>query len=368
MDTFWQFGGNVSNLIFWLSSFLTKPEMPGWIVLLIVLALAVLMMMAWHSAQTKLNAIQWLESAVEKTKDEVNFAAEVPRIGAEATKRRNEKGYRHITAAWDEFRETFIVDETVQPPVLRNSIRPSAFFNVEDLHCGPGFYRLLPGLFVTIGLFLTFLGLISALQAISIDADASAQDMRKALNALLGAASAKFIMSLTGLLSSILFTIFLRICFTDRIEAKIHRLCVLLEERLSFISLEDLAMRQLEIARGQEEVFKRIGLELVEKLGEPLRKEVPDRIASSIQTAMGPLLDQVGKAGASGVDQMVGDLSKRLSEDVGRALSEASTQLSAAAEKIAILSERMDQSSGQMGREMENYFRLSFGKHTLIGI
>lgn len=345
----------MSQLIFWGSSFLTREEMPGWISILILCWLVLSVVMLVSSMRRKLATIRWLDGLVAKTSSEEDFTAQSPRIDSEVKTRHSRNGYAHITAAWSEFRETLVLDETVSPPVLRNSVRPSGFFSVEDLHYGPGFYRHLPGLFVSVGLLLTFLGLISALQAIGngLSIEATPEEMRGALNDLLGAASAKFIMSLTGLLASILFTITLRISM-GRVERAIHKLCARLEERLSFVSLEGVAIKQLVIARGQEDSFKRIGLELVEKLGEPLRKEIPESIANSIGAAMAPLLERVGKAGADGVGQMVNDLSSRFSDDVGRALSEASTQLSAAGEKIARLSDRMDQSSGRMGQEMES--------------
>ncbi|NEX48281.1 anti-phage ZorAB system protein ZorA [Pseudotabrizicola algicola] len=348
-------GTSMSQFIFWVSSFLTQEQMPGWISILILCWLVLSLAMVVLTTRRKLTTLRWLDELIKKTANEEDFTAQSPRIDSEVKTRRTLKGYVHITAAWSEFRETLVLDETVTPPVLRNSVRPSGFFNLEDLHYGPGFHRHLPGLFVSVGLLLTFLGLISALQAIGsgLSIEATPEEMRGALNDLLGAASAKFIMSLTGLLASILFTITLRVSM-GRIERSIHLLCARLEERLSFVSLEGVALKQLAIARGQEDNFKRIGLELVEKLGEPLRKEIPESIASSIGAAMAPLLDRVGKAGADGVGQMVNDLSSRFSDDVGRALSEASTQLSAAGEKIARLSDRMDQSSGRMGEEMEN--------------
>ena len=132
----------------------------------------------------------------------------------------------------------------------------------------------------------------------------------------------------------------------------IHRLCARLEERLSFVSLEGVALRQLAIARGHEDSFKRIGLELVEKLGEPLRKEVP----KSSPLPSGPPWPRSWNGSARRARRGWADRQRLvlpLFEDVGRALSEASKQLSAAGEKIARLSERMDQSSGRMGQEME---------------
>lgn len=345
-------GTGMSRFIFWGSSFLTEEQAPGLVSVGLLIWLLISVLAVGISARRKLLALRWLEDQVKTAKDEAEFAARVNKISQEAKKVRTKNAYAHITAAWDEFRETLIEDKSADRPVLRNSVRPSSFFNLEDLHFGPGFSRYMPGLFVTVGLFLTFLGLISALQQITGLSDASPEDMRASLDGLLGAASAKFIMSLTGLLASIIFTIVLR-WLAGRVERRIHALCIALENRLSFISLEAVSMEQLDIARGQKDSFMEIGTTLVAELGRSLQKEIPESISSSISSAMAPLLDKVGKAGADGVGQMVTDLSSRFSEDVGRALSDASAQLSAAGDKIASLSERMDRSSGQMGQEME---------------
>lgn len=353
MEFFADIGTGMSQFIFWGSSFLTEEQAPGLVSIGIMSWLILSLLVVGISARRKLTALRWLEGQVRTAKDESEFTAQVNKISQEAKKLRTRTGYLHITAAWDEFRETLIEDKGADRPVLRNSVRPSSFFNLEDLHFGPGFSRYMPGLFVTVGLFLTFLGLISALQQITGLSDASPEEMRASLDGLLGAASAKFIMSLTGLLASIIFTIVLR-WLAGKVERRIHTLCADLESRLSFISLEEVAMEQLEIARGQKDSFMEIGTTLVAELGRSLQKEIPESISSSISTAMAPLLDKVGQAGADGVGQMVNDLSSKFSEDVGRALSDASAQLSAAGDKIASLSDRMDRSSGEMGREMES--------------
>lgn len=350
-------GSATSQFIFFGSSFLTQEAAPGLVSIGILTGLLIAFMLVGLSARRKLAALKWLEVQVRNTKDKQEFAAGVNRISQEAKKVRTLKMYAHISAAWDEFRETLIEDNGADRPILRNSVRPSSFFNLEDLHYGPAFSRYVPGLFVTVGLFLTFLGLIAALRQITGMSGASPEEMRASLDGLLGAASAKFIMSLTGLLASILFTVFLR-TLTGNIEGRIHTLCAALEKRLLFISIEEVAMEQLTIARGQKDSFMEIGTTLVAELGRSLQKEIPDSISSSISAAMAPLLDKVGKAGSDGVGQMVTDLSSRFSEDVGRALSDASEQLSAAGDKIASLSDRMDRSSGQMGQEME----VSIGK------
>lgn len=352
MDIILHYGAEMSRFIFWVSSFLTQEAAPGLVSITILFALLLACILVWLSASRKLSALRWIEDQVQTSKDQPEFAAGVNRISQNAKKVRAKKGYAHITAAWDEFRETLIEDKAGAEVVLRNSVRPSSFFNLEDLHYGPAFSRYVPGLFVTVGLFLTFLGLIAALRQITGMSQASPDEMRASLDGLLGAASAKFIMSLTGLLASIAFTIVLRIS-TGKVENRIHRLCAALEVRLTFVSLEEVAMEQLTIARGQKDSFMEVGTTLVAELGRSLQQEIPDSISSSIRAAMAPLLEKVGRAGTDGVGQMVTDLSSRFSDDVGKALSEASAQLSAAGDKIASLSDRMDRSSGQMGQEMD---------------
>ena len=255
---------------------------------------------------------------------------------------------RLVATAWDEYSETFVHRAQGDRSVLCNAVRPSQFFNPEDLHFGVGFWRILPGLFVTVGLFLTFLGLISALHAMNTAEGVS----EEAMTNLLSVASAKFIMSLTGLACSIVFTIWLR-KGTGWVESALHKVNRALEQRLSFLSLEGLSVEQVEATREQKEHFRRIGMELVEELGRPLREELPKTISDSIGNAVSPLIAQVGELGTASVGDMVRDLSSRITTDVDDALTRASEQLGQAGDRLGALVERMDGSSGRMGSEME---------------
>ena len=253
-----------------------------------------------------------------------------------------------VATAWDEYSETFVHHLEGDRSILCNSVRPSQFFNPEDLHFGVGFWRVWPGLFVTIGLFLTFLGLISALHAMNTAEGVS----EEAMTNLLTVASAKFIMSLTGLACSIVFTAWLRFG-TGRVESAIHNVKRELEQRLSFLSLERLAVEQVEATREQKEHFRLIGMELVEELGRPLREELPKTISDSIGDAVSPLIAQVGELGTASVGEMVRDLSSRITTDVDGALRQASEQLGKAGDRLGALVDRMDGSSDRMGSEME---------------
>ena len=75
--------------------------------------------------------------------------------------------------------------------------------------------RILPNVFVGIGLTITFLGLIAAL---SVATTNLTDDLEGAIEGLLAASSAKFYTSLFALFSSILLTIYLR--YIDKVRDK----------------------------------------------------------------------------------------------------------------------------------------------------
>jgi len=79
---------------------------------------------------------------------------------AEANKTEEQKS---VAEAWKEYRETHVVDDQDGTFVVRIAVRPSQFFNLDDLHFTQGFWRIVPELLVTVGLSLAFLGVISAL-------------------------------------------------------------------------------------------------------------------------------------------------------------------------------------------------------------
>jgi ABC-type transporter Mla subunit MlaD len=94
-------------------------------------------------------------------------------------------------------------------------------------------------------------------------------------------------------------------------------------------------------------------MELVAEIGRPLREELPAAIQSSIADAMAPIVEKVGKMGAEGVGDMVSGLSNKLTDSIGLALSEVSNKISDASDRLGALADRLDQSSGRIGSEME---------------
>jgi len=330
---------NVDSSLVNLGEPVEKGAAPGFVaaVLFAFLILGVLVYSIQVSRRTK--AIFWLYNLIKGYETPQEFTQNITDIDMEVRKRWGEKTYDELARGWLEYKETLVLYGDGESRHFRNSVRPSTFFNAEDLNFTPGFWKIVPGLFVTIGLFLTFLGLVAALDSLKVSGMDAVQ-LKGSLQNLLDAASAKFVMSLTGLACSIIFTIRLRLG-VSQIENRLHEFCNHTEYLLKFISLEDIATDQLAAIKEQKEHFRTIGLELVAELGRPLKEDLPVTIAQSISDAMSPLVSKVAQVGTEGVGGMVEDLSAKFSDDVSKALNEASTSISNAGTMIDTVSENM---------------------------
>ncbi|WP_313903874.1 anti-phage ZorAB system protein ZorA [Rhizobium leguminosarum] len=346
---FQEIGRSVVEFILSTANILVKDQAaPGIVALGLMALFAICTALFIRKTYRQKNAVAWLKRQIENSKSGADFSRDIDRLSAAINEGSNNQYRRRLARAWHKYRETLVPHEEDGKIILRNAVRPSMFLNPEDLGFSVGFWRIVPGLFVSGGLFLTFLGLIAALQSLG----GRAAIDNAAMQELLSVASAKFIMSLTGLFCSILFTIFLRGVYGG-LEEAIHDLCGAIEKHLTYISLEALAAEQLNATREQREHFRLIGMELVAEIGRPLREELPEAIQKSIAGAMAPIVEKVGKMGAEGVGDMVSGLSNKLTDSIGLALSEASQKISDASERLGSLADRLDQSSGRIGTEME---------------
>lgn len=340
-------GVPVETGVLFSAGLLKNEGTPGLVVLGLLIALGVVLWLAISRLKHQAAALDALARDVNALSPEDAAARGFEGIGSKLRDRAKGMAAKALCEAWDEFGETLIVDERNASGVLRNTVRPSAFFNVEDLGYGPGSFRIVPGLFVSIGLALTFLGLIAALHQMA-DRQITAETMQD----LLKIASAKFIMSLTGLVCSIILTLVLR-RYMGGVEKALHRLVRGLEKQLSFASLEQIAMDQLKVQQAAEEVNRKIAFDMVAELSRPLREELPVTISSSIASAMQPMFDKMSSQGMSSMSTMATELSQQVSGSVERALTVASERIAQAGDRIGQLADRMDQSSGRMGSQMD---------------
>lgn len=342
-------GVEIKNRIIALAELLTKSESsPGLIAAALILTSCVLGVWYWIRTHHQMKAVQYFDSSVRKYDSIETFAD-----GYDEFRHRIKEDYRQpgpqeaLWEAWDEFSETVVPDDIDGPVRLRNSIRPASFLNVEDLGFGPAVFRIVPNTLVSVGLFLTFLGLVAALHQFSQSMSDAAGEMDSAMQDFMQIASAKFVMSLVGLFCSIIFTYLLR-ARQNKLDRLLHRLCTGIERRLVFVSLEDIGFRQLKAAEEQKSHLQEIGTNMVAQLREPL-DALPGAITTAISSEMRPIFDKVGSLGSSNMEGLVGDLSQQLSHSVGNALTRASESLGEATDRIGMMVDRMSDTNSQAG-------------------
>ncbi len=274
---------------------------------------------------------------------------------------RKGRAARSLFSAYSEFCETLSIVGRGDTARVHNSIRPAAFLNVDDLGFSLKGWRWVPGVFVSIGLLLTFLGLVAVLQTSKelLRPEDNAATM-EALQQLLGQASAKFIMSLSGLACSIVLNLVLRF-WTVRVERAVERFASALERNMAFVSLEDLAGKQLKAIEDQTVQQAELNTHLVAKLSEPLNRVVEQSVQN-----VGTMVDQLGKDITSGIGGSLDAVSERMEaaanslSTIGEDLSSAASQfdealssstqsLTAALTRLEEVSEKLTNASGAVG-------------------
>lgn len=237
-----------------------------------------------------------------------------------------------LVQAWREFQES-IVGEDETP--IRNTSRPSAYF-----------LRVIPrqatltfasNIFVGVGLILTFLGLIVALNTAARGmSGGGVADAQRALVGLLTVSGAKFFSSVAGLVASI----WLRAAehsLARRATAPVARICELLERGLLYIPLQRVAVEQLEVLREQRDQMRFFNTDVALQL--------TDRIGEQFRAAMDPVTESLGDLNSSmvSVTQGIGAGAREAIEKV------SGDQLRGLSDTLALLRERLDEIGSKVG-------------------
>ncbi len=254
-----------------------------------------------------------------------------------------------LTNSWKEFVETTVKPEN-ETEKLRNTVRPSIFFNREVLGMEHGMWKRVPTLFVSVGLFLTFLGLVAALdqtgQILNKANDSVATS--QALQELLVIASAKFVMSLTGLACSIVFTLRFR-QVTSRVDKVLHKLCEDIEKSCDFLSTQFLLSQVVDHTKEQTNHLKAFSTELVAQIAKPLTIELP----KTIQNTFEPLINEIREGTNQGIENLVGSVSDQLAESINSAIESMNSTIESTRKSFESIVDRLDESAGTMGGRLD---------------
>ena len=259
--------------------------------------------------------------------ERVSFAKNFGRI--EQTMETSQARSPSLVQAWLEFEEN-IIDPT-NDIVIQSTTRPNAFFARAIPR--PKELALWSNTFVGIGLLLTFLGIVVALNATAqgLDAGASVQKTQTALHLLLTITSVKFFTSIAVVFCSILLR-YAGEHLQSKIDKKLALFCELLERGMLYVPPQTIAAKQLEEMKRQSAQLEKFNTDLALQIGE------------QFNTAITPLAASLGQ-----LNDNIGGMSERLGEGVGRAVEgAASGELRALGRTLHALGEQLQGLSGSV--------------------
>lgn len=228
-----------------------------------------------------------------------------------------QEGAHNLVQAWREFQES-MVDESASP--VRNTNRPSAFFNraapkLTVLHFASN-------IFVGVGLILTFLGLIVALNTAAQNMGEDITAAKLSLEHLLTVAGAKFFTSVAGLGASIWLR-FTEYNLSKKIRRDTDLICELLERGLLYVSPQRLAVEQLDVLREQRDQLKffntDVALQLSERIGAQFAQAIAPVAASltELNDNMTSVTQGIGAGAREAIEKVSGEQLRGLSETLG---------------------------------------------------
>ncbi|TPI65512.1 hypothetical protein FJ420_11545 [Mesorhizobium sp. B3-1-3] len=264
---------------------------------------------------------------VQKTKDMVDFATSYPSM------HKRLEQHPLLGHAWKEF------DETLVPPkeeggVYRNTVRPQAFVNMSVARehlLGLKLVGSIPGYFVGIGLLLTFVGLVLALnKAATAVNSVDAEGMQVATRELLQVATFKFSTSIAGLGASIFLSFWFKLNLSV-IESVFDKFCKAVERKLRYTAPQAITAEMNETLAGQLTELKQINsADFFARMGENLSPQIQTAFASAMAPVTASIDQAVGKLSTnsqSGVAELVTRFSESVQGGAGTELRELASTL-----------------------------------------
>ena len=301
-----------------LFTHLAQPWVPWALSLLIlVAALAIWLDFRWRRLEPLLRGLDDAIAVVEETEGQASFRQRFPQV------------FQRLAAnpvvgeTWRAFAPT-LAPAPNNDDAMGYTRRPGDSFN-ETLLGSAGvnqrFYGAVPNLLVGAGLLFTFIGLVAALYFASAGVAASNVEVaQRALRDLLAAATFKFVTSIAGLASSLVFS-WREKAQLYRVHNRLVRFCSALEARMMPVTSESMAGAQLAEMRQQTALLRRLTRDLFVRLPEG----VEAGIAAEIGRAVGPLRDALREA-APALRRLAEPLTEMLAAEIATARAVAASE------------------------------------------
>lgn len=213
---------------------------------------------------------------------------------------------------------------------------PGAFLTADRMP-GSGYvkwYSTLGGVFLTLGLFFTFVGLSAALLQVAGEEGGGSLDptqLRHAVEGILAVSSVKFITSLAGIAAYIFWTIAARFAASGQ-DKNVNRLVSEVRRLSTYVAPEAVLGDLLKASVEQREQFKTFGNDLAVAIGhqiqvamkaqfETLPGEVGNSVGRAVSDGMAPLKDEMSAIAAQ-IGRTGGDLAHGAGDVFNKVFSE----------------------------------------------
>ncbi len=287
-----------------------------------------------------------------------------------------------LVHGWNEFVETFPSRNNADHTVLEITVRPSVFINLLDAeHTGLHIRWIgsLSGLFISLGLLFTFIGLVAALTSASqsinaaihagstIAGDAQSSQIQSALADLLKTASFKFWTSIAGLGAGILIGIYER-RWLSKINGKFDELNQAIERVTKTITPEMIAQKTLAEIQEQTTHLRdftgQFRFNMTDALADALTRIMPGGVQSIVSAAVGEALsEKMPSVMSDAITPMIHALGGMTGE-VGKAVTQgAGDEIRAVATTLAKLPEQIGQAAADLSRATQS---MTQGMHDIL--
>lgn len=285
--------------------------------------------------------------------DQATFAEEFDTVSSRLERN------RLIGHSWTEFRETVVRRD--DPPTVQNTVRPQAFINTQHLQqerVALRFMPHLPNYFVGVGLLLTFVGLVAALNFATRSVGGDVATAVAGLQDLLAAATFKFWTSIAGLGASIVLSFFFRV-YTTWLDGAFNAFCRAVEEKMIFATPQEIFADLRETGREQLAETKKINEEVAFTIGKNVSDSLQQHLPGMLNEALKPVAEQVRQTtdtlaqhNNEGVGAMVDKFAQTMEGSAGAHLQAMSGTLETLQQTLERMQGSMSSSGDEFARRM----------------
>jgi len=253
-----------------------------------------------------------------------------------------------IKRLWNKYREHLQPD--YQGPGYLNLVDPRLWFSVESLP-RRGYEQWCAtwaGVFLTIGLLFTFIGLSAALLKVGGIVDADSMAMKQAITEILGVSSAKFITSIAGLLAYIGFSLVTR-RYQSSQQAAARELADAVQHLSAPLTPELLLYEQNKTALKQLERMDRFTDDLAVAIDGKLEKRL-QLLSSEFGEHLGTIQQNLPGATAEPIVDAIQSMSRTVASEFSTQVQQtAGGEINAVAVRLAEVTEKLASVKNEMG-------------------